>query len=93
MLREFRSLANVNSVKFCEISLRKPIQAALSDSGAAWVAIQVRQRAQLAEEPGVTLPRSRAPLAPVTVGRLAGTQSRVSAARPAAVIAFRAGAG
>ena len=55
--------------------------------------IHERQRAQLAGLPGVKLPSSRAPAAPVADGRLAGTPSRARAARPANATACRASHG
>src|SRR5947209_17403789 len=52
-------------------------------SGAVWAAIHARQRAQFADDPGVRLPRSRDPAAPVADGRFAGTPSTVRAASKA----------
>src|SRR5262249_59850262 len=62
-------------------------------SGAVWALIQATQRAQLDDEPGVRLPSSRAPAAPVAAATLAGTPSTVSAASVPAVSALRASAG
>src|SRR5947209_6690345 len=73
--------------------LRLARQPASAAGGTACAAIQARQRPQLAGEPGVRLPSSREPPAPVAEGTLAATPSTVSAARIAKAIALRASAG
>src|SRR5262245_59570045 len=61
--------------------------------GTVCAAIQATQRAQLAEEPGVRLPRRRAPVAPVAEVTLAGSPSTVKAASTPQARALRVSAG
>ena len=67
--------------------------AAANTGVAVCAAIHVKHRAQLVLDPGVRLPSTRVPVAPVADDRLPGTPSRVRAARPAKATALRAAVG